>query len=124
MKVLIIMIALIASLQSFGRNNYGFIIESYNDIPQMDYQIEWVVQNPEADHKLLLDCQSFINGLHYMRNVENRWIDRWVVMLSGNDCENAAIYSMDALKNSGPFCLFVDISEEKLDFYSDLSDCK
>lgn len=124
MKVLIIMIALIASLQSFGRDNYGFIIQGYNDIPQMDYQMEWVVQNPEADHKLLLDCQSFVNGLHYMRNVENRWIDRWFVMLSGNDCENAAFFSKDALEKSGPFCLFVNVSDEKLDFYSDLSDCK
>lgn len=117
-------------LFSFGNysgleaKNYGFIIDSYKDIPQMDYQLELVIKYPKNANRLLLDCQSFINGIHYIKFNENQWKDLWFLMLSGNQCEDIAFFSKAVIEEQRAFCLFINLDAESVDLYEDLSECQ
>lgn len=121
MKVFII--ALFMALNSYAID-HAFVVENYKEVLGMDFQVELVVKDQELDHRLLLDCQSFINGLHYSKWVQNRWNDKWFLMLEGNDCEDAANYSKGSIDKMEPFCMAVSLEKKQVDFYSSLSDCK
>lgn len=120
MKVFLIVLMFAINAFAF---DHAFLVESYKKVPGMDYQMEYVVQNPKLDHKILLDCQSFISGLHYMNQVNSRWNDVWFLVLEGGDCEDVALFSRDSLDQLAPFCLKVDVNQRNLDFSSDLSNC-
>lgn len=117
---------LIAMLMAFNSSaiDHAFIVENYKEVPGMDFQVELVVKDQALDHRLLLDCQSFINGLHYSKWGPDRWNDLWFLMLDGNDCEEAANFSKNSGDRMEPFCLSVNIENKVVDFYSSPSDCE
>jgi hypothetical protein len=103
---------------------YHYLINDYKLVPGMDYQVELVLQNPQINHRLLLDCQSFINGLHYLKFDDAKWRDVWFMMLSGNDCEDASNFSKKSLEAGVPFCLIADPQNIDLNFDVDLRSCQ
>lgn len=125
-KMLLIALFLSLSLADDleARRNYGFVIDGIKDIPQMDYQMEFVVKYPKNSNRLVLDCQSFINGLYYMRFSEDEWKNLWFMMLSGNQCEDIAFFGRASIEEEKPFCMFVNLDAESVDLYSDLSECQ
>ncbi len=116
------LIVLMFAINAFAFD-YVFLVEGYKKVPGMDYQMEYVVKNPKVDSKILLDCQSFISGLHYMNQENNKWNDLWFLVLEGGDCENIALFSRGSLDQLAPFCLRVDVNQRNLDFSSNMSDC-
>lgn len=104
--------------------DFVYVIEGYNEVPHMDYQLELKPTNGLPNNRLLLDCQSFINGFHSMNYVENTWRDIWFIMLSGNDCEQISIFSRQTIDESGPFCLFINPEEQTIDVSAHLPDCQ
>lgn len=124
MKRFFIALAFVISF-SANAQNYGYIITGYKQLPMMDYQFELIVKEPALEnHRLLLDCQSFINGIYYMKYSEEEWKNIWFIMLSGSDCENAFYYTRTSLGEQGEFCLTVDVANEHLDFHTNPSECK
>lgn len=120
MKLLIMVFLLSLNIWAGDRS---FIIENYKLVPEMDYQIELIARNPVINHRLLLDCQSFINGLHYMKLIESRWSDKWFLMLDGNDCEDASNFARSSSQDSKPYCMKVNLENRDLDFNSELAPC-
>jgi len=119
----VFLIALIMAFNSYAID-HAFVVENYKEVPGMDFQVELVVKDLEQDHRLLLDCQSFINGLHYSKWVQNKWSDLWFLMLDGNDCEDASNFSRGSIDKMEPFCLAVSLDKKEVDFYSSLNDCQ
>lgn len=118
----LLLIALLIAINSYALDQ-SFVVEGYKHVPGMDYQIELLVQKPVEDHKVVLDCQSFINGLHYMNFEEQRWHDVWFLVMSGNDCEGASVFSREAIDRNEPFCVHVNLDNKAIDFFSDPSAC-
>ena len=118
-RFLIVFLIMLSSL-SFQKN---YIVEEYKEVPGMDYQMELVLRDQELNHRMLLDCQSFINGLHYMDRLDSRWHDEWFLMLSGNDCEDVSVFSQSSFEKGEPYCLSVNLQDKEVNFNSSLLDC-
>lgn len=121
MKRLLVIGLIVLSSLAFQKN---YIVEEYRGVPGMDYQMELVLRDQELNHRMLLDCQSFINGLHYMDQLNNKWKDEWFLMLSGNDCEDVSNFSQASFEKGEPYCLSVNLKDSELNFNSSLFDCE
>lgn len=121
-KLFVIFVALLA-FSSFAKE-INLVIDDYKSVPGMDYQIELVMKHSPPQHRLLLDCQSFINGLHYEKNLEKKWNSIWFIMLSGNECEDASNFSKSISEANNDYCLVVDPEEKVINFNEDLSECE
>lgn len=115
MKVLV-MIAFLLSL-----SDSKLLINNYKPVPGMDYQMELSVPNPEK--RVLLDCQSFFNGIHLQSAVQGKWKDDWFLMIEGNDCEELSQFAKSNLDANRPFCLNVNLEERSVDVSANLDDC-
>ncbi len=121
MKKLILLLAI--SFQLFAAGD-GLLMKGYRPVEGMDYQIELLLNEPDDHVKVLLDCQSFINGLHHMRYEDKKWIDNWFYMLGGNDCEEAASQAVGFSQLNLLYCLRVNEEEYKLDLSPQIEDCE
>lgn len=83
--------------------------------------MELSVSNPQK--RVLLDCQSFFNGVHYQSAVDGKWKDDWFMIMDGNDCEDVAQFAKSSLDANGPFCLNVDLEKHEVDVSSNLDEC-
>lgn len=120
MKKLILIILLSFNLMA---SENGILLKGYRPVSGMDYQIELLLNRPDDHVKLLLDCQSFINGLNYLRYEDKKWVSEWFYMLSGNDCEEAAqqVFGLSSLNIL--FCLNINEEEYKLDLSGNIENC-
>ena len=116
-------ITFLVLFQAYANEN-SFIIKGYKLVPDMDYQLELVMQNPAPNQKLLLDCQSFINGLVKLEYTDSVWENVGFFMLSGNDCDEAAQFGIKAQEMSLPYCLKLNFEKFKLDLSYELSKCE
>ena len=116
-------ITFLSSFQAFANEN-SFIIQGYKLVPEMDYQLELVLQNPIPNQKLLLDCQSFVNGLVKLEYIDSIWENVGFFMLAGNDCDEAAQYGLKAQEESLPYCLKLNFEKFNLELSYDLSKCE
>lgn len=89
----------------------------------MDYQLELILQKPVTNQKLILDCQSFINGLVKLEYIDQRWEESAFFMLSGNYCEDAMRFGLKAAETNSPYCLMIDYEQFNLSLSYDLSLC-
>lgn len=115
MKVLM----MIALMLSFSESK--LLINGYQRVPGMDYQMELSVPNPAK--RVLLDCQSFFNGVHYQSAVNGKWKDDWSMIIDGNDCEDVSMFAKNNLDAGNPFCLNVDPEEKSIEVSSNLDEC-
>lgn len=115
MKVLM-MVALLLSL-----SDAKLLINGYKPVPGMDYQIELSVPNPEK--RVLLDCQSFFNGVHYQSDVNGKWKDDWQMIIEGNDCEDISQFAKSNLEAGNSFCLNINLEDRAIDVSSNLDEC-
>lgn len=115
MKVLM-MVALLLSFSSAR-----LLINGYQAVPGMDYQMELSVPNPEK--RVLLDCQSFFNGLHYQSAVNGKWKDDWHMVIDGSDCEDILQFAKSSIDAGNPFCLNVNLEERSIDISANIDDC-
>ena len=99
-------------------------INLYKLVPEMDYQLELVLQNPIPNQKLLLDCQSFVNGLVKLEYIDSIWENVGFFMLAGNDCDEAAQFGLKAQEESLPYCLKLNFEKFNLELSYDLSKCE
>jgi hypothetical protein len=104
-------------------SDYSFIIKGNRVIPQMDYQLELILEPSSENSKMILDCQSFVNGLNLLEYFEDKWSQKWFYMLSGNDCEDAALFSIKSQEENKPYCLILNFDEYNLDLSHDLKKC-
>ena len=100
----------------------NLLVTKYNLVPGMDYQIELVIENQEK--KILLDCQSFVSGLHSKILVGEKWSDEWFILLGGNSCELLMENSIKSIEDNQPFCLKVNLEEKVVTFVSDPASCQ
>lgn len=115
MKVLM-MISLLLSLSS-----NKILIHDYHPIPGMDFQMELSVSNPQK--RVLLDCQSFFNGVHMQNAVNGKWKDEWFLIIQGNDCEDVSQFAKSSIDAGNPFCLNVDMENRSIDVSANIDDC-
>lgn len=120
MKILIL--ALFLSINSFAAN-YNYLVDNYKKIPGMDFQLELLTRHPMENQRILVDCQSFINGIHFAKKNEGRWSDIWYIIISGNECEEVRAFVFETINNSAPFCLQVDVETRNINFNSSLEEC-
>lgn len=116
-------ITFFSSFQVFANEN-SFIIQGYKLVPDMDYQLELVLQKPITDQKLLLDCQSFVNGLVKLEYIDFIWENVGFFMLAGNDCDEAARFGIKAQEDQLPYCLKLNFEKFNLELSYDLSRCE
>lgn len=120
MKKLIL--ALFLSINSFAAN-YNYVIDNYKKIPGMDFQLELITRQTLENQRILVDCQSFINGIHYEKKLEGRWNDIWYIVISGNECEDVRAFVFDSINKDVPFCMQVDDETRNINFNSSLEVC-
>ncbi len=106
-----------------SKDDFKSIIVKYNILPQMDYARELILNNPIANQRIILDCQSFFNGIHYQMSIASKWQDDWFMMLAGKDCEDSMHFSDESITNLKPYCLIVNHQSQEVDFNSDVSLC-
>ncbi len=119
----LLLIALMFALNSYA-SEQNFIIEGYKQVPGMEFQLELVPKKPIDNHRVLLDCQSFINGLHYENLNEDQWKDIWFLMMDGYDCEKAYGFSRELIDKCNPFCVRVNVDNKDINFFSNPEDCQ
>lgn len=78
---------------------------------------------PSPQKRVLLDCQSFFNGVHYQSMANGKWKDEWSMIIDGNDCEDIASFARESLDAQQPFCLNVKLEEREIDVSSNLDEC-
>ena len=100
---------------------FHFLVVQFNPISGMDFQIELVTQFKEK--RILLDCQSFFNGLHSQVYSNEKWIDEWFLMIDGNSCETLTNYTINKSKNGQSYCLNANLENKSVDVSTDLSLC-
>ena len=116
------MIGLLYSFQVHAGVN-AYIIDGYRSIPEFDYQIELLLQTNNQSQRLILDCQSFVNGLSELDLVEGEWRLRNFFMISGNNCEEVFNFSLKSFEMHKPFCLKLNFGRYTIDYDYDLSRC-
>ena len=89
----------------------------------MEFARELCPLFPLFDYRIILDCQSFFNGVHYQKFYSSKWQDSWFVMLTGADCEEAIYFSDNSILNLKPYCLTVKTVTHDVVFNTDLSLC-
>ena len=97
------------------------LIQNYQPVPEMDYQIVLTVADPAK--RVLVDCQSFINAIYYQSLVEDVWQNDWSLMLDGSQCEEVIEYAIMSLDAGNPFCFSVDRKERLVDVSSNVEKC-
>lgn len=115
-------ITVLSTFQVFPNEN-SFIIQGHRPVPDMDYQLELVLQKPIPEQKLLLDCQSFVNGLVKLEYIDSSWENVGFFMLAGNDCDEAARFVIKAQEDRLPYCLKLNFEKFNLELSYDLSKC-
>lgn len=82
---------------------YRFLISGVGRVPLFDYQYDLITENP--DERLLLDCQSFIQGLKifWFNGVEEILYDG--IMLSAGECQYIAFNAFTSLSQNTDLCL-------------------
>ena len=99
---------MIASL-ILNLSTHKMMIQSYQAVPEMDYQTVLSLPNPET--RVFLDCQSFFNTIHYQTVTNDEWNDNWSLIVGGGICEEVSQYTKDSIDAGSPFCLSVDLEE-------------
>ena len=124
MKKLIVAFIMAFSMDfTNSKDDFKSIIVNYMILPQMEYARELIPNNPIVDHQIILDCQSFFNGIHYKIYKKGKWQDDWFIMLAGKDCEDSMDFSDESITNLKPYCLIVNHQTKEVDFNSDVSLC-
>ena len=103
-------------------NILHLLVSQFHPVAGMDFQIELVTQFEEK--RILLDCQSFFNGLHSQIYSNGKWNEEWFVMIDGNSCENLTNYTVNKISVGQSYCLNANLEEKSLDVSSDLGLCQ
>ncbi len=112
------------SILSSARDLSSFVVNGEAEVQDMDYQVEWLVENPEKEHRLIVDSQSFINGIRYERFIENRFQGKWMIYIDGEACVNFVMFGRELIDQNGNFCLIADHQNKNVEILKDLRFCR
>jgi hypothetical protein len=85
---------------------YRFLVNGVARVPLFDYQYNLLTENP--DERLLLDCQSFIQGMkvYWFNGVEEVLYD--ALLLSGGECQYIAYNVFTSSSQEKELCLKIN----------------
>ena len=123
MKTYIICALLVYSILENNAFAENFLIKDFFKVIGRPAQIQLVPSIPLSDHKLVLDCFSFIDGLHYIKLESLKWTDEWFIPMDENVCEEAIQWCIDYSSKTQVYCLRIDNFTHNVNFDFNLSDC-
>ena len=97
------------------------LIQNYQQVPEMDYQM--ILTIPTPDKRVFLDCQSFINAIYYQSSVNGEWKNDWSLIISGSQCEEVSQYAIESQDAGKSFCFNVDVKERQVEMSSNIEEC-
>ena len=109
-----------ALLIFFFLQSFNIVIEGYRET-EFDYMLE--LKTPYMEEKVVADCQSFINGLHFYQEIRGEWVHLEGVPLSEQECDWIVWHAMEAQEIQKPFCLMMNDQPFQMEISHDLSDC-
>ena len=123
-KFMLVCLFLLLSFASHGRHVSAYVVLGEAEIPGMDYQFEWVVKNLKNDQQLIVDCQSFINGIRFGKYEGEVFVSKWEIYLSEEMCEKLIMYGREQFEQNKNFCLIADHLNKDLEVYEEIKFCE
>ena len=107
-NLMLVFFFILISFAAQGRQISAYVVLGEAEVPGMDYQFEWVVKNLKNDQRLIVDCQSFINGIRLGKNEGEMFVSKWEIYLSAETCEKLVLYGREQFEQNKNFCLIAD----------------
>ncbi len=123
-NLMLICLFVLMSFAAHGRHVSAYVVLGESELPGWDYQVEWVVKNLRNDQRLIIDCQSFINGVRFEKAEGQMYVSKWEIYLSEESCENLINYGRDQFGQNKNFCLIADHLNKDLEVYEEIKFCE